>query len=71
MSAASPMVVLLLLVAVAVGVLGVLIALGRFGEGLELPERAPRGRRRRAQTESADADSGPRAETPISPPPRT
>lgn len=43
MTAVSPMVVLLLLVAVVVGVAFVLVATGRLGQGIALPT----GRRRR------------------------
>ena len=42
MSAASPMVLLLLLVAVLVGALMVGVAMGRIGDGIDLPARPRR-----------------------------
>ncbi|GAA4531150.1 hypothetical protein GCM10023160_33290 [Brachybacterium paraconglomeratum] len=45
MSAVSPIVLLLLLVAVLVGVLMVGVATGRIGDGIDLPARPRRTRR--------------------------
>jgi len=47
MTAVSPMVLLLLLVALLVGALMVGVATGRFGAGIGLPARPRRGRRAR------------------------
>lgn len=52
MTAASPMVILLLLVAIGVAVAFVGIATGRFGGGIALPPRAPRRSRRARRTTS-------------------
>ncbi|WP_114855825.1 hypothetical protein [Brachybacterium sp. YJGR34] len=45
MTAVTPIVLLLLLVAVVVGVLMVGVARGRIGDGIGLPERPRRSRR--------------------------
>lgn len=45
MTAAGPVVLLLLLVALLVGALMVLVATGRIGGGISLPERPRRARR--------------------------
>ena len=50
MTAASPMVILLLLVAIGVAVAFVSIASGRFGGGIALPPRPPRRSRRARRT---------------------
>lgn len=45
MTAAGPIVLLLLLVALVVAVLMVGVATGRNGDGIDLPQRRPRTRR--------------------------
>ncbi|MFC7458629.1 hypothetical protein ACFQS2_15680 [Brachybacterium sp. GCM10030267] len=45
MTAVSPIVLLLLLAAAVVGVVMVLVALGRLGDGISVPERPRRARR--------------------------
>lgn len=47
MTAASPMVLLLLAVAALVALAMVLVATGRLGQGISLPERPRRGNPRR------------------------